>query len=77
LSNAGVVADDAVDTLHATDWIICLGGVRDVRAAGVDCPLRNRPTPVATCVQCRHLAWRRDERDRPAPCATSETSADP
>jgi hypothetical protein len=52
------------------DWIVCLGQTRPVVAGRVACPDRAELMPLAVCLDCRHLAWRVGERDRPDPCST-------
>jgi hypothetical protein len=53
------------------DWIVCLSRTRRVVDGFVGCPKRDgQPMPIAVCEACHHLAWRRDERMRPAQCST-------
>jgi hypothetical protein len=55
------------------DWIVCVGATHTVVDGLVACPLNGgRAVPVVECVSCRFLAWRHDERDGPASCATPE-----
>ena len=53
------------------DWIVCLSETRSVRAGSVACPLATPGvrTPLLKCMDCRLLAWRRDDRER-GNCAT-------
>jgi hypothetical protein len=58
----------------ATDWIICEGAQRDVTNGMIACPLRKRLTALETCLECRHLTWISDERDRFVSCSIEEIS---
>ena len=53
-------------------WVACFGGVRDVRAGRVDCPLVSGSVRLATCLDCRHLLAVADEREGWTACAIGE-----
>lgn len=53
-----------------TEWIVCNGALRDVRRGRVTCPLIARRVPLATCLDCHHLAEAWNDRDLDDPCST-------
>ena len=57
--------------IAAEEWIVCCGGQRAVEDGRVACPaVGGRSIRVETCVDCRMLSWRTDERERSKRCST-------
>lgn len=46
----------------APEWIVCMGALRDVLHDRVACPVRARAVPFTSCMACRRLESRSDDR---------------
>lgn len=56
----------------AERWVACLGGVHDVRAGRIDCPLARRTVSLQSCLDCHHLSAVADEREGWTACAIGD-----
>jgi hypothetical protein len=67
------MAFDTRRDVTATEWIVCLGALRDVVDGSVACPLAaDEATTLEECLGCRRLALLSNEREPETSCSTDE-----
>jgi hypothetical protein len=56
-----------------TEWVVCLGVLREVVDKRVDCPVaKGNAKPFEECFECRHLAVHSNDRGRES-CSTDDS----